>query len=1835
MIKSRRRSSLGAVALVGVAVWLGGLVAGVAFEAAAQPLDNLNSNAEVPKVAWRSPSAELAHLVAAGVPVQVEDRLGVPSAWVVGPGWFRAPSAGVSPEAAAVGYLEQLAPLYRLPASALPALELERSHDAGRGPIIVRFRQRLDGVEVYGLQLNLVMDRSLRLVGVTGWLHPDVAELTATGRFVRVVGVEEALGEALLDMEGTFAAPWDWKETGARSGEFGIFEVGASLQSRAGVRVDPVRARPVWFSTPSGLVPAWHLELIAGPRGEPTEAYAYIISARDGRLLLRQSLDADVSWRVWADPDTGLPQDSPQGSEASPFRDPQPGPDAFVAASLVDASPGLFGQGDPWLPPQMSETRGNNVDAYVDRSGGDGFDAQDYRATPTGAGRFEHVYDPTQHPAVSTEQVMASVQSLFFVNNALHNLYYAHGFDERAGNAQASNLGRGGLESDVLLAEAQDFEGVDNANMRTPSDGASPRMQMYLFPSGRRWTLDWTAGAGAPRAVGRAGLPQFWPQTGGAEGPVVQAGGACIALNPGSLMGSVGLLDRGVCTFFEKLVNAQAAGAVAAIIVNNDTANPDAVLHMNLADGQSPDLITIPSIMVSWREGEAIKAALRSGAVGATLALGTVPDGTLDNQIVAHEWGHYMFGRLTRGASNQQGAGLNEGNSDVVALLVALRAEDALVAGNEDWGGVWPFAAYASGHPYFGLRRYPYAVDLGVNPLTFRHIANDQPLPPSGEVPRRDTAPDNAEVHNAGEVWAAAMWEGIVAVLRAHPFEEARARLLTMLVASLKATPTDTTFVEARDAVLAALAATDVDDLVRFAEAFARRGLGTGARAPERFSLDNTGSVESFELKPDVAVLGVTLREVGVSCDGDGMLDLGEDGELVIDLANVGYGGMSATTITASGLGLDFPSGPRVSPGTIAPLGRAQAIIPVHLSAAPTGMVSVQLDIADPQLAAPTTRTARVDVRVDFDESVAVTATDDVEAWSTTWTASSDGPAAEGWERTGDGSGGRLWRGPDASRRADITLTSPPLQVSTTADFGFSFRHRHAFDEGADPNVVQGPIYFDGGVIELSADGQSWTDIGALAAPGYTGRIVDLAAIYGLPPAQNNPLVGRMTFAGSSAGYPGFVPVRIDLGRSWAGQQVQVRFRIGTDPATGSAGWELDDIAFRGITNTPFATNGPNRGICRDAPPMADPGPDFAVDEGQHTTLNGAASSDPWGEPLAFAWTQTDGPDVVLTGDDTASPSFEAPLVLADTTVRFALVVTAAGRVSAPAAVAVAIHDLNRRPTANAGRDQRVEERTQITLDGSASADPDGDPLRWSWSQVDGPAVALDLAAPARPTFVAPEVTTDSPLIFALTVDDGVLDSALSDEVVVTVLQVNRPPIADAGPELEVPEQSLVMLDGRASRDPDGDAITTYAWRQTSGTAVVLDHADAATPTFEAPSVAEDIRLTFALEVSDGALTSAPATVDVLVRSHNTAPMAVAGVAQAVDEGDAVTLDGTASTDADGDALTYRWTQTAGPAVTVDAASAPTVTWTAPLVSADVQLSFELVVSDGELDSLPAVVSITVRNVNHGPIANAGADITVPPGSDVVLDGSASSDQDADPLTWDWVQLAGPTVDLASARSPHPAFVAPSVRQATELLFSLVVTDGELASPSSEVRVTVAGANLAPLVVAGPDRFAEAGDLITLDGSATVDPEGDAITFGWTQLDGAPVALSDQDAAVTTFVAPEVDQDALLRFELTATDDLGASAAATVTITVRKTVRPSTNNGGTNNGGTNDGGTNNGAVGNNATNNGVPDNGPEPGPPVAKSPDGCACTTSSGAVPGRGWLAILALGAALALRRLR
>jgi hypothetical protein len=482
--------------------------------------------------------------------------------------------------------------------------------------------------------------------------------------------------------------------------------------------------------------------------------------------------------------------------------------------------------------------------------------------------------------------------------------------------------------------------------------------------------------------------------------------------------------------------------------------------------------------------------------------------------------------------------------------------------------------------------------------------------------------------------------------------------------------------------------------------------------------------------------------------------------------------------------------------------------------------------------------------------------------------------------------------------------------------------------------------------------------------------------------------------------------------------------------------------------------------------PVANAGIDRSVRIGETAVLDGSASSDVNGDALTYAWSVTGRPSgsAATVADATQPVAHFVPDLAGDYTL--SLVVNDGVLASALATVRVTAvaSGSNRAPTAVAGIDQNVSLGTVVTLDGSASSDPDGDLVTYVWTLASKPAnsgaVIVDASSP-RASLTPDQAGT---YIASLVVIDSLNAKSDPDQVVVTVNPVNKnnAPVAVAGPDQNVLVGATVELDGSGSVDADGDLLT-YSWSITSkpaGSTAQLSYidggADDPAPTFVAdvPGV-----YVIGLVVGDGKTFSSQASVTVTAALGNVAPVANAGDDVSTVVGKTVNLSGALSSDANvGDTLTYAWTLVSRPAGSVAAPVNPsnmTATLTPDVAGLYV---VELVVSDGMLSSVPDSVVVTAGdpNVNLAPVAKAGPrQRGVGIGKTVTLDGSKSYDPNGTAVTYAWKFKSKPkksTATLQGATTVAPTFV-PDVRG--NYVVQLVVSDGQLTSVASTVMIQV------------------------------------------------------------------------------------------------------------------------------------------------------------------------------------
>ena len=578
----------------------------------------------------------------------------------------------------------------------------------------VNLIQRVDGKEVFNSDVTAGVTAKNEVISVAGQFFPGASARAARTRRApeNLAKEEDAIARAAFDLTNVAYQAQDFARTpdAPDSGPYRLYEYkGAGNDERPELE-RPVRVKDVMFPLGDGqFVPGYYMELWI--TGYP--AFSYVMDAVDTPdVLYRKNLTSLVAfrYRVHNTGDAVLrPHDGPAPGTPHPAGRPNGFQAPTVAEQLVSVESLL--PGNPWLAPNATTTDGNNCIAYADLRPPNGLSQGDVLGKVTSPRTFDHRYDHSK-PASNPTNLQNSLVGMFFHVNWLHDRWYEAGFDEASGNAQKDNFGRGGIGGDPILAEGNDFLGTDNANMATPSDGASPRMQMFEF-----------------------------------KGPNPQP---------------------------------------------SRTSNHEAL-------------------------------------------------------ITFHEMGHYVTNRLVgngNGLTNTQGRSMGEGWGDFFAICMTSQANDDFARGVFAAGGWTDVTPSFRENYYFSIRRYPYSADMTKNPLTFKHIGNNVVLPVG--PPINASPAGNNEVHNAGEVWCAMLWEVFVNLVAKHGHAVAEKRMMAYVIGGLKLTPIRPTFTQARDGIISAVTSIAAADLPEVRAGFAKRGIGRGAVSPPSSSTSLAGVVESF-----------------------------------------------------------------------------------------------------------------------------------------------------------------------------------------------------------------------------------------------------------------------------------------------------------------------------------------------------------------------------------------------------------------------------------------------------------------------------------------------------------------------------------------------------------------------------------------------------------------------------------------------------------------------------------------------------------------------------------------------------------------------------------------------------------------------------------------------------------------------------------------------------------------------------------------------------------------------------------------------------------------------------
>ena len=576
--------------------------------------------------------------------------------------------------------------------------------------------------------------------------------------------------------------------------------------------------------------------------------------------------------------------------------------------------------------------------------------------------------------------------------------------------------------------------------------------------------------------------------------------------------------------------------------------------------------------------------------------------------------------------------------------------------------------------------------------------------------------------------------------------------------------------------------------------------------------------------------------------------------------------------------------------------------------------------------------------------------------------------------------------------------------------------------------------------------------------------------------------------------------------------------------------------------------------------PRVDAGSNIISLSNEKVTLVGIIL-DPDNDHVSHEWIQVSGPTVVYTQTTGYSLEFTAPTVTKGEKVLVFKLSATDGVLTGEDTVSVTVQ--NSRPTADAGLDQIVTNGTSVTLDARGSSDRDGS-LSYLWEQVSGIMVNFNNSRSIE--FSAPASASD--LAFKLTVNDTQYDA--TDSVSVRVVE-NSPPNARILPVVDDEAGEIVILNGSRTTDRDNDRLT-YKWTQTEGETVIISNARSPTASFIVPVVMNDIDrfAKFQLSVFDGIFTNVD-TVSVYFHK-NSPPHAYAfghvakedenvyttgfmpdGADYAAPRGVVFVLNGSSSTDLD--ALTYEWRQISGVDVQLNNAYESAATFNTEIGSYASLLEFELSVSDTVGNSDKVRLVIAIDGIFY-PVADAGRDIEVRPGTTVILNGSASIDPAGGDLVYLWTQTVGETVNLVNSTEAVATFTAPATTNVTKTLSFSLTVEAYPTLDKDEVNVHVVPQSIKPTADAGSNMRVDGGANVTLDGTGSV---GNGLSYDWQQSTGTHVTLSDSNTAMPSFIAPDTSSQIMLGFMLTVMDSTGVFDSDRIRITVGHDAPPNSN----------------------------------------------------------------------------
>jgi hypothetical protein len=1138
---------------------------------------------------------------------------------------------------------------------------ISNSHNQNGGAKLAKYKQEISGIEVFNREVNIMMDRDYNLVASSGFFANNTA-LQALNVSKQPLGQfgepSKAISSAFKAMGGNV----DLVSIREQSADKKYTSFNVKNTSDDFQLVGNPRAKKVFFELDDELISAHYIEIeTADPNTVESEYHAYVIAAGNGKVLFKKDMRShagDYHYRVHAGTEgINKPEQGPFGQVSPLTGDVRDFVSTRVNAPLVSLTSGPISTNDAWLPEGATTTSGNNVKSYVDAVAPNGFTAGDFYADTTSDNTFDYIYDQNS-PEYSKNNRKAAIVNLFYVNNYLHDQFYDHGFDELSGNAQLSNFDRGGVEGDPLLVEVQDNSGFNNANMLTPADGASPVMQMYLFNdvdavNGQDYGI--TSISGSDFEFNTATVWNFGSERFDVKGTLTpyldeETGGfanTCESLsNSENLQGNIAVVQYSIdCPLSEQIGSLKYAGAIGSIVVvpfGGDRVFSGIGLR---DDDPAKSDLSFPVMNISQNEASDLFANWKNDIEVRFFDERKFRDSSWDNGIVAHEWGHYISNRLVgngSGLRNHQGRSLGEGWGDFHALMLFANEKDAQIAGNETFQFPYEISSYAK-----LFRKVPYTPNMTLNGLTFKDIQR---------------ADGTAQVHDAGTLWATTLWDAYVSLINEHTFKEAESRMMDYLVAGYKMTPINPTYTEARDAILAAAAASDQNDFKLMLKAFARRGMGLDAVSPARFSDDHSGVVESFEADTNPVSLKVMSHNLNTNyegltsgyCSNDNILDSGETGTVSFKVMNTNpekpLTNIKAKIEVLSDHDVTFENDGIITFDTL------DAYVQVE---SPT--LEFKLNDVENTRDLLSLKLSFIDLDLDEDTKASLSDASEIHELVNFSYGEQDviDNAASGFISPRDFSINTLIGGSKVTdsatyysdgikitpwqtiaSEADVAYESKPITVGFNGNFSLSWTHLYDLSQG-----------HHGGVVEISVNDTEWTDIsniGSFSTLGYSDTVT------------HGELSGREAFTGHSEiidrRYQ-FTTETVHFGDQLDGSEVKIRFRsaFSGQVNNNNLGWIITDVQLTNVNNNPFsAIVAHDAQNCDNRLPSVTHSENKDVNEGEAVELS-VEAHDPNGDALTYTWSQTSGSVVTLTDADKTKMSFTAPSVNANEVLEFSV----------------------------------------------------------------------------------------------------------------------------------------------------------------------------------------------------------------------------------------------------------------------------------------------------------------------------------------------------------------------------------------------------------------------------------------------------------------------------------------------------------------------------------------------------------------------------------------------------